>query len=199
MKIFGKEYNNKKLKKIAYVAVAVALVAWFIFRFVMVIVENRLVVFNPVRDANENGTLVQVITVNRDKGVIKIPLVVKNNRAYVSPSRLGKLKTGQKIGNGKITYVSTNIDLDSGMYVVKTSGVADGLNYVEVGTNGYFVPLYAVRNGIVMISDNGVAQPRQVTVAAQDADVACISSGLQDGDVVILSNVDTNQKINIKR
>ncbi|MCR4917503.1 MAG: hypothetical protein K5912_00990 [Alphaproteobacteria bacterium] len=199
MKIFNKEYDDNKVKKIAYTAVAVALVGWFVFRFVMVVIENRMQVFNPVRDAKENGVLVESVVAAKQDGVIKIPLVVKNNRAYVSPTRLGKLKVGQKIGDGKITFVSNSLDLDSGMYIVKTSGVSDGMNYVQVKFNCYFIPVYAVRNNQVMIVNNGISVAKHVNIVAQDSDVACVSGGINNGDTVILSNVDENQKINIKR
>lgn len=198
MKIFGKNFDDKKVKKIAYVAVCMILIGWFVFRFIMVAIENRMTVFNPLRDMAQNGVLVETIVVNKQEGIIKIPLVVKNNRAYVSPSRLGKFRVGQKIGSGKISLVGSSLDLDTGMYVIKTTGVSDGLNYAEAKFSGYFIPVYAVRNGVVMVAENDLSHVRKINVIAQDSGTACITSGLHDGDVVILSNVDENQKINIK-
>lgn len=196
MKILGREFNDKKLKKNVYTAVFVVLVGWFIYRFVMVAIESRMVVFNPVRDANKNGTLVETIVADKKDGVINFPIAVKNNRAYVSGHTRAKLRAGQKIaGGGTIVYVGDSLDYDSGMYVVKTSGANDGVNNVEIPCNGYFIPIYAVRDGAVMVEKSGAAEPVVVNVVAQDSDFACISGGLYDGDVVILSKVSTNQKV----
>ena len=198
MKIFGKIYDDKKVKKIIYAAGVAVLIGWFVFRFVMVIIENHRFVFNPVRDANKNGTFVETVVAKRQNGIIRIPLAVKNNRAFVSANRLGKLKTGQKIGNGKITSVSKTIDFEYGMYVVKTSGVTDGVNWVEIPENCFFVPVYAVRGASVMVLQSGVAVPQGVVISTQDADNACISSGLNNGDVIILSKVDSETKVKSK-
>jgi len=199
MKNFIKNIDNKKLKKIVLVAVSAVLVAWFVFRFTMVAIEQRMEVFNPIRNTNEHGAVVETIIVKKQDGLVKLPLAVKNNRAYVSPSRLGKFKSGQKIGNGKITSVSSQIDYDTGMYVIKTSGVADGVNYAEVKMNGFFVPVYAIHQDVVFIVNQDKTVARKIKVFAQDADVACVLGDLRDGDKVILSNVDDGQKIDIKQ
>lgn len=196
MKLFGRDFNDKKLKKNVYTAVFVVLVGWFIYRFVMVAIESRMVVFNPVRDANKNGTLVETIVVNNKNGVINFPIAIKNNRAYVSGRARAKLRAGQKIADGgTITSVSDSLDYDSGMYVVKTRGANDGVNNVEIPCNGYFIPVYAVREGVVMVEKSGVAEPVVVNVVAQDSEFACVSGGIGDGDVVILSKVSNNQKV----
>jgi len=199
MKNFIKNMDTTKTKKIILVIVGVILVAWFVFRFTMVAIERRMEVFNPIRNSDKYGTVVEITEVHKQDGVVKLPLVVKNNRAYVSPSRLGKFKGGQKIGSGKIASVSSQIDYDTGMYVIKTSGVSDGVNYAEVKMNGFFIPVYAVRQDSVFVVNQGETERRKVNIIAQDADIACVSGDLHDGDLVILSNVDAGQKINIKR
>ena len=83
------------------------------------------------------------------------------------------------------------------MYVIKTSGVANGLQYVEYTRNGYFVPVYAVVGENVYVYENGVATARHVIVAHSDADVALITQGLHDGDQVILSKVSDGEKVRI--
>lgn len=196
MKLFGRDFNDKKLNKNIYTAVLVVLIGWFIYRFVMVAIESRMVVFNPVRDANKNGTLVETIVVNNKNGVINFPIAIKNNRAYVSGRARAKLRAGQKIADGgTITSVSDSLDYDSGMYVVKTRGANDGVNNVEIPCNGYFIPVYAVREGVVMVEKSGVAEPVVVNVVAQDSEFACVSGGIGDGDVVILSKVSNNQRV----
>ena len=197
MKIFNRKFDDKRLKKNIYTAVLVVLVGWFIYRFVMVAIESRMVVFNPVRDANQNGTLVETIVTDKKDGVINFPIAIQNNRAYVSNRARAKLRAGQKIsGGGTIVYVSNSLDYNSGMYVVKTRGANDGVNNVQIPCNGYFIPVYAVRDGVVMVEKSGVAQSVAVNVADQDSKFACISGGLGDGDVVILSKVSDNQKVN---
>ncbi len=196
MRIFGRKFDDKKVKKNVYTAVLVALIAWFIYRFVMVAIESRMVVFNPVRDANKNGTIVETIVVNKKTGTIDFPIAIKNNRAYVSGRARAKLRAGQNIsGGGTIVSVSGTLDLDSGMYVVQTRGATDGVNNVQIPCNGYFVPVYAVRDGVVMIEKSGIAVSQNVNVAAQDSGTACISGGINDGDIVILSKVSNNQKV----
>lgn len=201
MRIFGRKFDDKKVKKNLYTAVLVALIIWFVYRFVMVAIESRMTVFNPVRDANKNGTPVETITVKKQDGVVNMPIAIKNNRAYVSGRVRAKLRAGQKIADGgAVAGVSNSIDYDSGMYVVQTRGANDGVQNVQIPCSGYFVPVYAVRGAAVMIAKDGThAHSQNVAVTAQDSDMACISAGVQDGDVVILSKVSNNQKVNIQK
>lgn len=197
MKIFGREFDDKKLKKNLYTAVLVVLVGWFVYRFVMVAIESRMVVFNPVRDANKNGTLVETLVAKKQDGTINFPIVIKNNRAYVSGIMRAKLRSGQNISEGgTITSVSGSLDFDSGMYVVQTRGANDGVNNIQIPCSGFYIPVYAVRDGVVMVEKSGVAVSQNVNVTAQDSDIACVSGGINDGDVVILSKVSNNQKVN---
>ncbi|MBR6363988.1 MAG: hypothetical protein IKS08_02765 [Alphaproteobacteria bacterium] len=200
MKIFGKNYDDKKVKKIVYTAVFVAIILWFVYRFIMVAIESRMTVFNPIRDANKNGTLVETITAERQNGIINIPIAITNNRAYVSYGTRSKVRAGQNIsGGGTIASVSSSLDFDSGMYVVQTRGAQDGVQNVLVQCDGFFIPVYAVRDEVVMIADSGVAHAQNVSVVAQDSDMACISDGIKNGDVVVLSKVSNNQKINVNK
>ena len=67
------------------------------------------------------------------------------------------MRAGQKIENGKITFVSNSIDLNTGMFLVRTSGVSNGLHFAEFTTDGIFVPLYAIADNSVFVVENGVA------------------------------------------
>ena len=58
--------------------------------------------------------------------------------------------------------------------------------------------MYAIKNNTVFIVDNNVASPRTVEVVRQDSENAYIVSGLNDGDVVILSNVNAGDKVKVK-
>ena len=84
------------------------------------------------------------------------------------------------------------------MFVVRTSGVADGLQMAEFTVNGHFVPLYAITENTVYVAENGVAVARNVKIARQDSENAYIESGLNDGDIVILSSVHAGDKVQLK-
>jgi hypothetical protein len=190
--------KTQKFKHFLYVALAVLLIGWVAFRFASVAAENSRYVFNASRVAADRGTSIEVIEMKRTDGVLYEPLAVQNNRAYVTGARASKLRSGQKLGNGKIVSVSSGLDYDTGMYVIRTSGVGDGLHFAEFSANGYFVPLYAVSNNSVMVVDNGVASARSVQIVRQDSENAYITTGLNDGDMVILTTVNAGDKVQIK-
>ncbi|HNY25638.1 MAG TPA: hypothetical protein PKJ33_03805 [Alphaproteobacteria bacterium] len=184
-----------KYKKLLYILLAVILLVWVGYRAYVINSESARQVFNPIRAELEHGAPVNKIEVEKKVGTLKEPIFVKNNRALVSGIRINKFKIGQVVEGGKIVSVSNQIDLDSGLFLVKTSGVPDGTHFVEVKYNGFFVPAYAVKDGFVMVSENGIAKQRKVTVIAQDSENAAISDGLLNGDVVILSQADDGEKV----
>lgn len=194
-----KKLKTRKSKNILYTVFISFVVAVFGFRFYSVSQENNFDVFNIERENIENGLIVDVLEMEKSDGVLLEPLTIKNNRGFVSGARVHNFKAGQKIGNCKIVSVSKNIDLDTGMYIVKTSGCADGLQYVENKVNGLYVPVSVIYGNSVYVADNGVARIREVVVQNRDAQNALIKSGLNVGDVVILSNVKNNQKIKIAK
>jgi hypothetical protein len=175
------------------------MVGWVVFRFIAYASENSRYVFNASRVAAEKGLPIEFVIVQSKTGTLYEPLSVKNNRAYVSAERASKLRVGQKIENGKINFVAKNVDLNTGMYLVRTSGVSDGLHFAEFTTDGIFVPLYAVSDNSVMIVDKGVTVPRNVKIARQDSETAYIESGLQPGDIVVLSNVQPGVKVKFSK
>ena len=198
MEILQETMNTQKFKRFLYIALTVLLIGWVAFRFASVAAENSRFVFNASRVAADRGAPIEVIEMKMMDGVLYEPLAVQNNRAYVTGARASKLRAGQKLGNGKIVSVSSGLDYDSGMYVVRTTGVGDGLHFAEFNGRGYFVPLHAVTNNSVMVAENGVAVARNVTVSRQDSENAYISSGLNDGDMVILTTVNAGDKVQIK-
>ncbi len=182
-----------------WAVLAAVAIGWVVFRIVVIASESARVVYNPVRDSDARGAAVEKITVNKKTGVLREPMAVKNNRAFVSCARIGKFRVGQEVVNGqrggKIISVSDRIDLDSGMCIVKTSGVSDGPVFVESKYIGYFVPVYAVVDNRVMVDDNGTSSFRNVTVVSDDSENAVVSGGLSDGDVVIISQIDEGAKV----
>lgn len=191
--------NSPRTKKRMYIALVLILVGWVAYRFAVIGTQNRLQVYNPARAAVSEGVPVSVMEMHIEKGVIREPLTIKNNRAYVSGARAALLRPGMKVADGEIVSVSSNIDLDTGMYVVRTRGVADGLQFALFSTSGYFVPVYAVNNGSVFVLRDGTAHSVPVKVSRQDLDMAYITSGLKEGDVVILSRVAEGSKVNVKK
>lgn len=189
--------KTKEFKNITYGVCGIALFAWVVFRFAAIGSEKAMSVFNPTRYSADVGMPVYAIEMQKKTDVLQEPIEVKNNKALVSSARVNKFKPGQIVGSGKIVSVSQDIDLNTGMHVIRTNGVADGLQYAQFQTNGYFVPLYAINDNKVMVSDDGIASAQTVSVIRQDAENALVE-GLKDGDVVILSKVDAGTKIQIK-
>ncbi len=191
----GRPRNKKRL----YVVFVALMVGRVLFRFAVIGAQHRLQVYNPARAAAAGGTPVAVMEMRRAPGVVREPLTVKNNRAYVSGARVGLLRAGMRVGDGEIVSVGAGIDLDTGMHVVRTRGVADGLQFAEFNANGYFVPVYAIEDGAVYLMRDGVAVRTPVQVTRRDIDTAYVSAGLNDGDVVILSRVDDGAKVVVKK
>ncbi len=194
-----KVLQKKKFKHAFFIALVAIMTCWVIFRFVAFAAENKRYVFNASRVAMDVGAPVETMAVRVAQGTLYEPLSVKNNRAYVSGDRAEKLRAGQKIENGKITFVSKSLDLNTGMFLVRTSGVSDGLHFAEFTTDGIFVPLYAIADNSVFVVENGVAVARNIVVARQDSENAYIKSGLNTGDIVILSNVQSGDKVKINK
>lgn len=194
-----KKLHTRKYKNIIYIVVAVFVVFCFAYRFYSVAKESNFNVFNVVRNNQQNGVPVNVLTLDKTDGILYEPITIKNNRAYVSGKRIGLFKVGQKIGNCKIVSVSKNIDLDTGMHVIKTSGCANGLQYVENVKRGFYVPVAAIYGNTVYVADGGVARAVTIEIENRDMQNALIKSGVKSGDVIILSNVQNNQKIQIAK
>ena len=194
-----KKLKTRKSKAIIYTIVIVLVVCAFGYRFYAVSQENNFEVFNIIRNNNQNGVPVYVLEMQKTDGVLYEPLTIKNNRAFISGARLNYFKSGQKIADCKVVSVSRNIDLDTGMHVVKTSGCKDGLQYAENKKNGFYIPVSALHGNMIYVVQNGIAQSRSVVIENRDLENALIKSGINDGDIVILSNVQDGEKIKIEK
>ena len=194
-----KKLKTRKSKNVIYTIIISLIVAVFVYRFWSVSNENNFEVFNIVRNNAQNGVPVRVMEMEKTDGILYEPLTIKNNRAFVSGVRLSAFKAGQKVGNCKIVSVSHNIDLDTGMHVIRTSGCADGLQYAENVKNGFYVPVSALNGNAVFVVENGIAQSREVVIENRDLENALIKSGINAGDVVILSSVQNGEKIKIEK
>jgi hypothetical protein len=192
-----KKLKTRRSKNIIYAIIGITIVAWFGYRFYAVNAEHRFKVFNITRNNLDNGTPVSVLKMEEKKGVLYEPLTVKNNTAFVSGARVNIFKPGQKSGDCKITFVSKNIDLDTGMHVIRTSGCKDGMHYIEKEKVGFYVPVSAMNGNSVYVTDNDTAKAREIVVADRDAQNVLVKSGLSESDIVILSKVKDGEKIKI--
>ncbi|MDR1207238.1 MAG: hypothetical protein LBK26_02380 [Rickettsiales bacterium] len=182
------------MKKRIYILIAVFLAAWILFRVVQISRESARQVFNIERENAKSGAPVETMTAEIKKDVLLEPIAVNNGRAYVSGARVHKFKAGQRLSlGGRVISVSRGIDLDTGLFLVRTSG-PDGSMFAEMEHTGAFLPLSAVSGSSVMVSENGTAVRKEIKLVAADADIAVVA-GLNNGDIVILGNVENGQKI----
>ena len=192
-----KKLKTRKSKNIIYTAIIISVVSIFGYRFYSVANENNFQVFNMARFNATNGTPVRVLKMQKTDGVLYEPITIKNNRAYVSGKRVNMFYAGQKVGDCKVISVSKNIDLDTGMHVIKTSNCADGLHYAENKKNGFYIPVSAIHGNVVYVAEQGVARAVKIDIENQDMQNALVKSGIKSSDIVILSDVQNNQKIKI--
>lgn len=195
MERIEKIIHSKIFKHTFGIVFIIAMLGWAGFRFATIASENRREVYNISRVSADQGIPVETLVITTKTGTLYEPLSVKNNRAYVSVARANGLKAGQRVANGIIKSVSRGIDLNTGMHIVRTENVDDGIQFAEFVADGHFVPLYAISNNQVHIVENGIATIRNVVIERQDSENAYLSSGLNDGDVVILSAVSTGDKV----
>lgn len=192
-----KQLKTRKSKNIIYLILAMVTLFCFGYRFYRVSSEGNTNVFNIARDNLKNGVPVETLRVTQQDGILHEPITIKNNRAYVSSARVGLFESGQNLGDCKIVSVSRNIDLDSGMHVIKTDNCDDGLKYAANQKHGFFIPQYAVHGNVVYVVDSGIARVRNIEIGGRDTQNVLITTGINDGDMVILSDVKDGQKIRI--
>ncbi|MDR0967417.1 MAG: hypothetical protein LBL75_01125 [Rickettsiales bacterium] len=180
------------MKKIIWILIACIIIGLSAARIIKLNDESSRVVFNPNR---VETTPVHTIVANEKMDALHEPLFVKNNRAFVSGARRAKFGVGQRIGDGHIISISNQLDLDTGMYKIITKNVADGENFALQKYTGFFIPLGAIKNNRVMVMENGIATSRDVKIMGRDATNALITNGLNDGDIVILSDVAENTRV----
>lgn len=194
-----KKLKTRKSKNVIYTIIVALVVFAFSYRFYMVSAENNFDVFNIIRNNEKNGVPVYVLEMKKTDGILYEPITIKNNRGFISGARLNLFKSGQKIGNCKIVSVSRNIDLDTGMHVVKTSGCANGLQYAENQKNGFYIPVSALHGNAVYVVEDNVAKLREIVIENRDIENVLVKSGINDGDIVILSNIHDGEKVKIEK
>ncbi|MCL2748940.1 MAG: hypothetical protein FWE50_02590 [Alphaproteobacteria bacterium] len=180
------------MKKYIYILLSIIIAAWVGYRVYAIYSESQREVFNAARVSEKT---VETMVAHEEMGVLKEPLFIKDNRAFVSHSRIRKFGVGQRIGAGHIISVSSKLDLDTGMYLIKTANVEDGEQFAEAKYTGFFIPIYAVTDSTVMVLENGIVALREVKIMNQDAEWILVSHGLNDGDIVVLSKVEAGTRV----
>lgn len=194
-----KKLKSRKAKAIIYTVLFALISAAFSYRFYVVAQENNFEVFNIIRNNAQNGIPVNVLHMKKTDGTLFEPITIKNNRGFVSGARLFAFKSGQKIANCRIVSVAQNIDLDTGMHVIKTKGCSNGLQYAENKKNGFYVPVSALHGNNVFVVQNGVAKLREIVIENRDMQNALIKSGINVDDIVILSDIKDGEKVKIEK
>jgi hypothetical protein len=136
--------------------------------------EGVLVVHNAARIHAESGVPHEYVVAKKTTDVLLEPLFVQNGRALVSAGRAHKFAVGDMIHgkDAKITYISPNVDLDTGMFIVRVSGNVSGNVFVRKKYTGFFLPADAVL-------------PDGARMVARDGE-RMVAAGLRDGDKVIV-------------
>ena len=194
-----KKLNTRKSKNIIYMIIIFSVVAVFGYRFFRIYQEHSFKVFNIIRVNKDSGTPIEILKMEKKNGILYEPLTIKNNRAFVSGARVNIFKPGQKSGNCKIVSVSHNIDLDTGMHIIRTQNCPNGLQYIEKEKVGFYIPTSAINGNTVYVVKGDIAEMREIKIADRDAQKALIQSGIEDGDIVILSKVKNNEKIKFEK
>ena len=101
-----KKLKTRKSKNIIYLILLIFVAGCFSYRFYRVANENNFDVFNIVRNDLKNGVPVEVLTMVKTDGILIEPITIKNNRGFVSGTRVKLFKPGQNLGDCKIVSVS---------------------------------------------------------------------------------------------
>lgn len=183
----------KKQTKIIYILIGVIMAGWIGFRVYAIYHESRREVFNVAR---ANAVPAETMVATQKLGVLREPLFIKNNQAFVSGTRVHMFGIGQKVGpDGRIISVSSKVDLDTGMYLIQTAGATDGEQFAEQKYTGFFIPVSAIRDGKVMVIQNGIAVAQEVKIVNRDSENVLIQQGLNDGDIVVLSKAEVGTRV----
>ena len=134
-----------KMKRIAVFLAVLSLSVIVGRRIQSIRKEGSYTVNNVVRIQAEKGAPRNYVEAVRTTDFLSEPLYVQNGRALVSTGRVGKFRIGQKVrdGTAKIVSVSNDIDLDTGMFVIRFSERVSGDVFVERKYTGFFLPLDA--------------------------------------------------------
>jgi len=186
------------MKKIVGIIAALAIVGIIIFRGVAIYKESGRVVYNASRIHNANGNPVEFIVAENTDGELKYPVFIKNGAAFVSNARTGLFRTGMPVDDGgHVSYVSKNIDWDTGLYRISFAGASDGQTFVIAKYTGVFMPIDAVYGDKIYIIENDMSVEKTIKIIAADNSKAVIS-GIDIGTKIITTPITDGMKINVQ-
>ncbi|MCL2506169.1 MAG: hypothetical protein FWF00_00565 [Endomicrobia bacterium] len=156
--------------------------------------ENAREVFNIARAEKIDGVPVETMIAKVETGFLRSPAAVRNGRILVAGNRINQFRVGQRLsGGGRINSIPGRVDLDTGLFAITTNS-RSGNFFVEMEHRGVFVPLSAIENSAIMLSENGIATTKRIAVVATDIERAVVR-GLAAGDVIILTRIEPGTKI----
>jgi len=158
-------------------------VVFFGILFISLAIGNRIqqirreglqTVNNIARIQAVRGVPKEYVVAVKTTDFLEEPLFIQNGRALVSIGKIRKFEAGQEIkgADAKIISISGNIDLDTGMFVVRVSKNITGNFMVLRRFTGFFLPLEA-------------ELPPGARIIAQDS-ARMVVVGLSDGDKVVV-------------
>ncbi len=164
---------------------------------------------NGSRLATVYGTQVVDVRVPLDSREMAWFTVPSNGRTQGSPAEVSvNFAGGRSVWDGRVTRMEAQVDQASRMVHVvvevpkpyDTSGGRPALlpgSFVDVKINGRIlnevvsVPRHAIRDGhSVWVFEDGALRIRDVEILRADRQQTLISSGLEKGDLVVISSLD---------
>ena len=163
---------NKQLKRAIIFVCIVAISAATGYRIQKIRKEGIRTVNNIARIHAEKGVPNEYVTAKKTTEFLYEPIYIQNGRALVSINRVNKFAVGESAGSAKIVSISKNIDLDTGMFVIRFSEKITGDFMVARQYTGFFLPVDA-------------EIPAHARVIAKDNE-RMVVTGLVDGDKVVV-------------
>ena len=154
--------NEKILWKLSIIGFVTFFVLWGAYRVYMLNIKGDLQVYNVVRlHIERGGPPVNTVVAKTTTDFLLEPVHVDNGRSLVSANRIGRFEVGQGVlgQSARVTSVSRNIDIHSGMFIVRFSEPINGTVMVMRRFNGVFLPLEAeLPEGARVIAQDGRRQ-----------------------------------------
>jgi len=168
------EIRKCGIKRFVVLSVIIMTSLAFAYRIRQIRQESNHVVNNIVRIHREMGAPEEYVIAEKTNDFLREPIFIENGRALVSRGRVRLFAAGQRISgtDARITSVSSNLDLHTGMFVVRVSKRLNGQFFAERRFDGFFLPLEAIL-------------PDHARVISRDVERQVVA-GLREGERVVL-------------
>lgn len=215
----------KNKRKLIYGLIFVVFLCAFFVKRHFIVAERQSKTVTVAGEWEEKGKPVIAIKIKpKNVNVYSKITVTKdykgNAYAYVCRIVKEKLEIGQEVfcaekkqPVGRITEVAKEINLDTGMFLVKISFIEDVFNdssyavvYVNTETLGNVicVPREIIssdgKENFIWVIENGKARKRQVKIKCHNGYGSVIEEGLDESDIVVLEGytfLSESDKVNI--